>query len=62
MYLDNGYLITEYGKIGKGFRTEKKRFSFGLAESKVKSKLRKSKGYTLIYKNFDTPFHIERRM
>lgn len=61
VYQSGAYLVTEYGRIGKGLKREKKRFDFVTAELKVKAKLRKSKGYTLIYKNFDTPFHTEKK-
>lgn len=63
-YLSEGYyLVTEFGKIGKSLRRNKKVYpGFSFAESKVKEKLRKSKGYKIVYKNFDTPFHIEKAM
>jgi len=55
--IENGRWIAKYGKIGTKGRTKKLLVQgFASAQSKVKSKMRKSKGYQLIYKNFDTPF------
>lgn len=63
-YMDGMSMVTEFGKIGVRPRINKKRVRhyFFSAEDKVKEKLRKSKGYQLIYKNFDTPFHTEKSM
>jgi len=62
--MDGMSMVTEFGKIGVRPRINKKRVRhyFFSAEDKVKEKLRKSKGYQLIYKNFDTPFHTEKSM
>ena len=63
LYMSSGYWVTEYGAIGKRPRIKKQRFrSMITGAEKIKAKLRPSKGYQLIYKNFDTPFHVERRI
>ncbi len=61
IYMSSGYWVTEYGAIGKRPRIKKERFRWmGTGADKVKAKLRPSKGYQLVYRNFDTAFHVER--
>lgn len=57
VFISNGRWIANYGKVGTRGRIKKLLVQgFSSAQSKVKAKMRKSKGYQLIYKNFDTPF------
>lgn len=61
LYQDEmGNWLINYGKLGTTGKTE------GIYESSAESaerglqpKLQKGQGYKLIYKNFDTPFHLE---
>ena len=60
---DMGRWQINYGKLGTPGRTDQPQYmSVYGAEMKVKEKTAKSKGYQLIYKNFDTPFDIEKKM
>ena len=60
---DMGEWIRNYGKMGTDGRVEKTYMvDEESAEISIQPKLTKSKGYKLIYKNFDTEFGYEKSM